>query len=203
MKKSKNCLTAVGLSMFGGFLVGLAFITKCWLVTDGELEQSEFDRIGLWVVCFKGLQDSHHWYDTKLYGCRWVFAKEHKIISEDLFQSFYIATQIWFTLCVFLTLCGILYASYKFHQNQTIENYVNTLFTTGGIFLTGAVCGSIALTIFGIYGDSRAWMPHWEHNDIGWSYAIAVAGTISFYISGMLYIIEGRVYRMQLNRVGV
>jgi len=46
MAKSRNGLTAVGLSVLGGFLVLLAFTTESWLVTDGQLEHPKFERIG-------------------------------------------------------------------------------------------------------------------------------------------------------------
>lgn len=63
------------------------------------------------------------------------------------------------------------------------------------------MCGTIALIIFGIHGDSRVWMPHWEHNDIGWSYGVAVAGTIALYVSAILYIIEGRVHKIKRKKM--
>lgn len=46
MAKSRNGLTAVGLSVLGAFLILLAFTTKSWLVTDGKLEHPKFERIG-------------------------------------------------------------------------------------------------------------------------------------------------------------
>jgi len=44
-------------------------------------------------------------------------------------------------------------------------------------------------------------MPHWEHNDIGWSYGVAVAGTIALYTSGALYVVEGRVHRIKRQKM--
>lgn len=35
-------------------------------------------------------------------------------------------------------------------------------------------------------------MPNWEHNNIGWSYAVAVFGVVFLYIAGILYLAEGR-----------
>ena len=61
--------------------------------------------------------------------------------------------------------------------------------------LISAICGTIAVVIFGVYGDSRYWMPNWEHNDMGWSYAMAVVGVVFLYISGILFLVEGRVHR--------
>lgn len=59
----------------------------------------------------------------------------------------------------------------------------------------------MALTIFGIHGDSRVWMPHWEHNDIGWSYGVAVAGIITLYVSAVLSLIEGRVHKIKRQKI--
>jgi len=67
--------------------------------------------------------------------------------------------------------------------------------------LFSAICSNIALIIFGIYGDNREWMPHWEHNDIGWSYGVAVAGTIALYVSGVLYVIEQRLYNVKREKM--
>lgn len=42
---------------------------------------------GLWVVCFKDFEDSHHWYDTKFGNCWWVFEEEYYIIYDILFKG--------------------------------------------------------------------------------------------------------------------
>lgn len=39
---------------------------------------------GLWQVCFHGFVDPRHWYDTKFYGCWWVFEEEYYIIHDIL-----------------------------------------------------------------------------------------------------------------------
>lgn len=52
-----------------------------------------------------------------------------------------------------------------------------------------------------MHGDSRVWMPHWEHNNIGWSYGVAVAGTITLYISATLHLIEGRVHKKKRQKI--
>lgn len=82
-------------------------------------------------------------------------------------------------------------------HNSYIINRVTNIFS----FSCSAVCGTIALVIFGIHGDSRVWMPHWEHNDIGWSYGVAVAGTIALFISGVLFVIEGRVHQFKREKI--
>uniref|UniRef100_A0A2S2NSP8 Uncharacterized protein n=2 Tax=Aphidini TaxID=33387 RepID=A0A2S2NSP8_SCHGA len=87
------------------------------------------------------------------------------------------------------------------YLNRAYERYVQILFTAGILYIAAAICSTIALIIFGIDGDSRVWMPHWEHNDIGWSYGVAVAGTIALYVSGVLYVIEGRAHKIKRQKM--
>lgn len=63
--------------------------------------------------------------------------------------------------------------------------------------MLSAISGTIAVIVFGANGDSRVWMPNWEHNDISWSYALAVFGVLFLYLSGVLYLVEGRVVNMK------
>jgi len=44
-------------------------------------------------------------------------------------------------------------------------------------------------------------MPHWEYKHLGWSYTVAIIGTIVLYINGILYIIEERVYKIKCSKV--
>jgi TRAP-type C4-dicarboxylate transport system permease small subunit len=67
-------------------------------------------------------------------------------------------------------------------------------------FYLTAVSGTIAIIIFGACGDGRDWMPNWEHNNISWSYALAVFGVLFLYISGILYLVEGRVHHKKRQR---
>lgn len=66
-----------------------------------------------------------------------------------------------------------------------------------------AVFGLIAVIIFGARGDGRDWMPHWEHNDMGWAFACACVGVCTLFPSGILFIVEARRERYkQLNEIG-
>lgn len=60
--------------------------------------------------------------------------------------------------------------------------------------------GTIAVIIFGARGDGRDWMQNWEHNDISWAYAMAVMGVLFLYISGILFLVEGRIHRMKKDK---
>lgn len=63
-----------------------------------------------------------------------------------------------------------------------------------------AASGTIGLIIFGAHGDGRVWLPDWQHNEIGWAYALAVFGVVFLYISGTLFTIEARVHRKRKER---
>jgi single-stranded DNA-binding protein len=36
-------------------------------------------------------------------------------------------------------------------------------------------------------------MPDWQNNNLSWSFAFAVVGVVGEYVSGVLFIVEGRV----------
>lgn len=70
-------------------------------------------------------------------------------------------------------------------------------------FVFAAAFGLIAVIIFGARGDGRDWMPHWEHNDMGWAFACACVGVCTLLPSGILFIVEARRERYkQLNEIG-
>ncbi len=59
--------------------------------------------------------------------------------------------------------------------------------------LSLAFCGTIAVITFGALGDSRDWMPDFEHNFLSWSFGLAVVGTFGLYLSATLFFIEAKV----------
>jgi len=61
------------------------------------------------------------------------------------------------------------------------------------ILLFSAFLGTIAVIVFGAMGDSRAWMPDWQNNNLSWSFALGVVGVVCEYVSGILFLVEGRV----------
>lgn len=65
----------------------------------------------------------------------------------------------------------------------------------GSDLTIAGVCGLIGVCIFGAYGDSRDWMPNWEHNDLSWSFALAAVGTLLLLPAGALFMVEARRFR--------
>ncbi|GLH05494.1 hypothetical protein R5R35_001529 [Gryllus longicercus] len=190
--KTKTGLAATYLTVLAFLLIFVAFVTPCWLETDGKIPNPKFIRIGLWEVCFNDLKDTHHFYDTRFTGCWWVFEEEYYIIHDLLLPGFFVATQFFFTLCFTLLLVASFLTALYLCCSRHHDRFVLLLLVTGADLVLAAVAGTIAVIIFGARGDGRDWMPSWEHNNMSWSYALAVLGVLALYASGFLFLTEGR-----------
>ncbi|CAH0396146.1 unnamed protein product [Bemisia tabaci] len=200
MGKSRTGLAATVLALTGGFFILLAFVTPNWLVSDGKLEKPKFTNMGLWMICMSGYEDPRHFHDVKFYGCWFLFEEEYYIIDEFLFPSFFIATEFFFMVCFVLAFIANLLVTTYMCCSRHHDKYIFLLRITGGNLLASAFAGTIALILFGLYGDGRDWMPNWEHNNIGWSYAVAVIGIIETYLAGFLFTIESRVHSIKRRK---
>ena len=56
-----------------------------------------------------------------------------------------------------------------------------------------AICGTIALIIFGAKADGRDFMPDWEHNYLSWSFGLGFVGVVFEYVTAILFIVEARI----------
>ncbi|KAF4526169.1 hypothetical protein B566_EDAN008206 [Ephemera danica] len=197
--KSKNGFIACVITFFCFLLIAIAFSTPCWLETDGELKDATFIRIGLWQVCFQNFEEPHHWYDTKLTGCWWVFEEEYYIIHDFLLPPFFVATQTFFTFCLTFLLFSLMLLFKYMVSSKGSPRLPKLLFILSALTGLSALCGSIACIIFGARGDGRDWMPNWEHNNISWSYALAVIGTLLLWVTTAQFFAEGRVLHFKLR----
>lgn len=57
------------------------------------------------------------------------------------------------------------------------------------------VCGGLAVIVFVLFANRDNWMPGHANNFFGWSFALAVAGTIEALIAGTLFMIEGNIQK--------
>lgn len=201
MGKSKTGLVATICTGVAFILILIAFTTPNWLETDGKLKDPKFVRIGLWQVCFQGFEDPYHLYDTKFNSCWWVFEEEYYIIHDILLPDFFVATQFFFTLCMTLLLIGSFLTILYTCCSRQHDKYQFLLWVTGGNLTLAGISGVIAVIIFGARGDGRDWMPNWEHNDISWSYALAVVGSFTLISAGILFLVEGRRHRKKMERI--
>ncbi|KAK0078619.1 hypothetical protein PV325_002260 [Microctonus aethiopoides] len=201
MGKTRTGKIAASCTAVAFILIVIAFTTPNWLSTDGKLDNPKFYKIGLWQVCFQGFQDIRHLYKTKFHGCWWVFEEEYYIIHDILLPDFFVATQFFFTLCLTLLLVGgFLTALYTCCSRQH-QRYQELLWAIGANLTLSAICGLISVIIFGARGDSRDWMPDWEHNGLGWSFALAVIGSFVLLASGILFLVEARRHRKKSEKV--
>ncbi len=76
MVKSRTTAGKVGLATFltSVVCIGTAFATTHWLENWSKYYGDKFDRLGLWVHCFRSLPDPHDIHHLRYFtGCRWVF----------------------------------------------------------------------------------------------------------------------------------
>lgn len=203
MAKSKNGLVATGLTVISFILILIAFSTSNWLETDGKLKDPKFKKLGLWEVCFSNFEETHFWYDFTFRDCWWIYEEEYYIILDFIQPGFFVAVQFFFTLCFALHLLALLSAALYMECSRENDRYVSLLLFLGTVLETSALSGTIAVYIFGSDGDSRVWMPNWEHNNIGWSYAVGVVGVIGTWVAGCLYLIEARRHHIKKSKADV
>lgn len=151
--------------------------------------------VGLWEVCFSNFEDFRHHYDTRFTGCWWVFEEEYYIIHDFLLPGFFIATQFFLTLCMTLLLIAAFLTWLYCFCSKSHDKYLLLLLSTGADLVIAGICGLIGVIIFGAYGDSRDWMPNWQHNSLGWSFAFAALGSLLLLPAGALFLVEARRFR--------
>ncbi|KAL1449434.1 hypothetical protein WDU94_001939 [Cyamophila willieti] len=203
MAKSRNGLVSAGLTGLGFLFLLLAFtshswvvangrvtnpqfqsigvILHSWVVANGRVTNPQFQSIGLWSICLTGFEEFHHWYDTKFYGCWWVFEEEYYNIHDFLFPGFFISTEI-FMLMSFLA--GLM------------STFLSDCHQLGIVCIHRMHC----IDHLWMYGDSRDWLPHWENNDIGWAYYSEVCSVLLMVASSILYFIESRVHTIKKRK---
>ncbi|XP_018320526.1 uncharacterized protein LOC108733733 [Agrilus planipennis] len=198
--KTNTGLCAVVVTLIGFLCILIAFCTPYWLVNDGKISNPQFLRIGLWEVCFQKFEDIRHFYDYRFTGCWWVFEEEYYIIDDFLLPGFFIATQFFFTLCMTLLLIAAFLTWMYIFCSRHHDKYLILLYSIGTDLIIAGICGTIAVIIFGANGDRRDWMPNWEHNDLSWSFALAVVGSLLLLPAGSLFLVEGRRARFRKLR---
>uniref|UniRef100_A0A6B2E6F5 Putative conserved secreted protein n=1 Tax=Phlebotomus kandelakii TaxID=1109342 RepID=A0A6B2E6F5_9DIPT len=199
-KTSRFALAFTALSFL---FVLVAFVSPYWLQHDGVNKSPKFLNLGLWEVCFNKFRDINRWYDVYFKGCMWVFEEEYYIIHDFLLPSFFVATQFFFTICFTLLLVSLFLTSLFLVASKDDDRYIMLLLTNGAVQVIGATCGLIAVITFGARGDGRDWMPNWEHNDMGWAFALAVLGVMILFPAGALFLVEARKIKYKrLNEIG-
>nr|CAH0113552.1 unnamed protein product [Daphnia galeata] len=198
MTKTRSTAAKIALPLFFVAVVCIcvAFSTTHWLENWSKYYGDKFDKLGLWVHCFRSLPDPHDALHLRYFtGCRWVFnpfTAGYAEMRDFLMPPFFIAVQLFFTLCFMLMLVGIA-GTLMYVLCFTYEHQVKILRALAWDLTIAAFCGTIAVITFGALGDSRDWMPDFEHNFLSWSFGLAVVGTFGLYLSATLFFIEAKV----------
>lgn len=159
--------------------------------------------LGLWELCLRNFEDIHRFYDVRFNGCMWIFEEEYYIIHDYILPRFFIAVQFFFTLALTLLLVSILLTILFMRCSKDHERYIHLLITNGSCLVLAGVFALFAVILFGCYGDSRDWMPNWEHNNMGWSFALACPGSVMLFPAGILFLVEARRLKYKkLNEIG-
>jgi PMP-22/EMP/MP20/Claudin tight junction len=159
--------------------------------------------LGLWEMCLNNFEDIHRFYDVRFSGCMWIFEEEYYIIHDYLLPPFFITVQFFFTLAFTLLLVSVLLTLLFLTCSKDHERYIHLLITNGSCLVISGVFAVFAVILFGCYGDSRDWMPNWEHNNMGWSFAVACPGSLMLFPAGILFLIEARRLKYKrLNEIG-
>lgn len=83
------------------------------------------------------------------------------------------------------------------------DRYITLLLSNGSALVIAGMCALFSVILFGCYGDSRDWMPNWEHNHMGWSFALACIGSVLLFPAGVLFLIDARRLKYKrLNEIG-
>jgi len=198
MPKSRTTAGKLGLLVFLTTFVCImvAFWTNYWLENWSKYYGDKFDKLGLWVHCFRSLPDPHDQLHTRYYtGCRWVFdpfTAGYSEMRDFLTPPFFIAVQTFFTFTFMLIIIAFIGTS-MYVVCFTLEHQVRLLRVLAVDLTIAGICGTLAVIIFGALGDSRNWMPDFEHNFLSWSFGLAVVGTFGCYLSAVLYYVEAKV----------
>ncbi|KYM97768.1 hypothetical protein ALC62_11529, partial [Cyphomyrmex costatus] len=200
-KRSLSGNIGVGVFLVGFICVCVAFGTPSWLVSDPRIVGAQLDRLGLWRHCFRSLPNPQESDAPRRFfvGCRWVydpFTAGYSEIRGFLLPPFMIATQVFFTICFLLGLVSFfLILLFTLCCDPERKRYIELITTIGYLLLGSGISGGIAVIVFACLGNADGWMPGHANNYLGWSFALAVIGSVFMLIASGLLIVEANVQR--------
>jgi len=189
---SNTLVAACWLTLLSFITILLAFATPHWLETDGTLDNPKFVKLGLWTVCFEDFQERLRLYDVRFSGCRWVLDEEYQIIDYLVRPKFFVAVQVFFTFCLIACALsgGLMFLAVCCMDDEREALFLRII---SGVLGCAAVCGTIAVLTFGVLGDSRDWMPDYDHNNLSWSFGLGCVGTVLAGFAAILFWVESRI----------
>ncbi|XP_023011977.1 claudin family member sinuous [Leptinotarsa decemlineata] len=197
-KRSLAGNVAIGLFVVAFVTITVAFCTPSWLVSDYRITGAKLDRFGLWVHCFRSLQNPYT-KDGFFVGCRWLydpFTTGYDKIRGYLMPDFIIVTQIFFTLCFISVLLGaIITLIYFLCFGPDQKQFLLLIKLNAFILLAGGISGAIAVIVFASLANQNRWMPGHENNFFGWSFALACIGVVLVLVTSTLFFVDLHVQK--------
>ncbi|XP_014254938.1 transmembrane protein 182 [Cimex lectularius] len=195
-KRSLSGNIGIGIFVLAFIFTVVAFCTSSWLVSDSRISGAPFERLGLWRHCFRSLSDPRDEYQRRFFvGCRLVydpFTTGYDQIRGYLMPPFIIVTQFFYTLAFIGVLASfVLVLMFFLCFGPEHKQFVNLTLLIGLIMSVVGVCSALAVIVFAIWANQDGWMPGHDNNFFGWTFALAIAGTIASLIAGGLFLVEG------------
>jgi hypothetical protein len=156
-----------------------------------SLKPQEFERVGLWQICFNHYRHRFDFYGKIYQGCWWIFSPETRMLFTWLSTEWLRVVQAFSTLSLLSSLLALL-LTFMLVANRNLSKVSSRfILMTAFVTLTSSLFMTIACITFGLKGKNRDWMPRWQQNWYGWSFHIAVACCILEYIVGFILLFEG------------
>ncbi|XP_055339976.1 uncharacterized protein LOC129589299 isoform X2 [Paramacrobiotus metropolitanus] len=175
-------------------LILIAFATPVWLEADRNMVANPvppfnipFDKLGLWQFCFRLYQIGDPFLRYSVI-CRWYFSSGWPPMMEFLAPSFFIATQVIYTVGFIVSIVGLIILILVLVRGPEAR----LLFGLGAVFMIAAILICISFIVFAARVFDREWIFGWQNNYLSWSFALAVAGGILLWVCAALFLIEGR-----------
>jgi len=173
---------------WASFILNMAAnCSNSWWVT---LHPQEFDRVGLWEICFNNYRHRFDYYGKVYTGCWWLFSPEIYMLRSWLSTPWYRCVQAFSTLSMctmvlaVILLCILVFSAIS---KVSARFVLITAFTNlaAGFFM------AIAVITFGVRGKDRNWMPRWQQNWFGWSFHVAICACLLQFLIGGILLFEG------------
>ncbi|CAL4121080.1 unnamed protein product, partial [Meganyctiphanes norvegica] len=187
---------AIGFHTAAFLLLTIAMFTRNWLEAEKKAYGTAMQSIGLWTQCFRSLTVTKDVYKTRHFvGCRWLFdpfTTGYDDIREMVQEPFFLTVQIFFTFAFTMALIAIaMVGMLVFCGGESFERSILRIaYITSGLSWLFAF---LSVTIFGARGPDPDWMPHAEHNNLSWSFGLAVVGMVAEFIAAILFWVEWRI----------
>ncbi|CAH8476465.1 unnamed protein product [Heterobilharzia americana] len=180
MDNTRLFACSVFFTVFGFCSNFISFVSPYWIQSLPEAK-SQFQRIGLWTVCFDGYMRPGL-YDKAYFGCYYIYYVIYDRVRDWLNPVWLYTIQVTAScgiliqfLVLFMVLCQV--------SGAVSRSDLKVLkFIAGGHFFT-CLTLTAALVAFAVARCDSRWMPYPDLNVLSWAYAVGVFSFISTFIA--------------------